>query len=113
VQRLERLFPGASVAREVELRGMSEHSWPFEAVVTLGQKRAAFGIVAPHPTSVAFASAKFHDLARLDDAPARVAVVHRKASFGDLLAVVAQAARVVEDDAPDVSLRTAARLLAA
>jgi hypothetical protein len=63
--------------------------------------------VTPHPTSIAFAATKFQDLARLEDAPTRFAVVHRKASFGDLLAVIAQAAQVVEDDAADSVFRRA------
>ncbi len=70
--------------------------------------QAVFDLVRPSAVSVAFAAAKFHDLARLEHPPARIAVVHRKASLGDLLAVVAQAARVVEEDAGDSAFRRAA-----
>ena len=113
VARLGHLFPQAELALDVELRGASEHPWNVDAVVTVGPRRAVFDIVTPSPISVAFASTKFHDIALLDNAPMRVAVVHRKAAFGDLLSVVAQAARVVEDDAPDRSFTRAAELLAA
>ena len=101
VTRLTTLFPKAEVVREVEVRGASTHAWPVAAMVTTESGRAVFDVVKPSPVSVVFASAKFHDFARLEDAPTRIAVVHRKAALGDLLTVVAQAARVVEDDAPD------------
>ena len=113
VVRLGKLFPRAQIDRGAELRGASEHAWPIDAVVKDGSRRAVFDIVTPSPISVAFASTKFHDIALLDDAPMRVAVVHRKAAFGDLLSVVAQAARVVEDDASDRSFWKAAELVAA
>jgi hypothetical protein len=107
VARLTRIFPRADIAREVKIRGDSTHAWDFDAEVTTGKTHAVFDIVTPHPTSIAFAATKFQDLARLEDAPARFAVVHRKASFGDLLAVIAQAAQVMEDDAPDSVFRRA------
>lgn len=113
VTRLRQVFPKAQVSRDVELRGASTHPWNFDALVRSGGDQAVFDLVTPHPASVAFASTKFHDLARLDHAPARIAMVRRKASFGDLLAVVAQAARVVEETAPDRSLTRAADLSAA
>ena len=37
-------------------------------------------------------------------------MVHRKAALGDLLAVVSQAARVIEDDASDSAFNRAAEL---
>ena len=113
VKRLGVLFPQADIAQDVELRGASEHPWHVDAVVTAGPRRAVFDIITPNATSVAFASAKFHDIALLENAPMRVVVVHRKASFGSLLSVVAQAARVIEDDAPDRSFTRAAELVAA
>ena len=113
IERLGQLFPHARIARSAELRGASEHAWSVDAAVIAGDRRAVFDIVTPSPVSVAFASTKFHDIALLDDAPIRVAVVHRKASFGNLLSVVAQAARVVENDAPDRAFIRAAELLTA
>jgi hypothetical protein len=101
VARLAHIFPQAVISREVRIRGDSTHAWDFDAEVTTQKRHAVFDIVTSHPTSIAFAVTKFQDLARLEDAPSRFAVVHRKVSFGDLLAVVAQAAQIVEDDAPD------------
>lgn len=101
VGRLRHAFPDADVTREAELRGASTHAWKVDALVRSGEDRAAFNVVTPHPASVAFATTKFHDIALLERAPARVAVVRRKASLGDLLAVVSQAAKVIEDEAAD------------
>ena len=101
IARLGSVFPKADIRPDEELRGMSTHLWRFDALVHLGGRRAAFSIVTPNATSVAFASAKFHDIAGLDPPMRGIAVVHRKAALGDLLGVVAQAARVIEDDAAD------------
>ena len=70
--------------------------------------RAVFDAVTSNPASIVWTSAKFHDFARLEAPPARVAVVRRKADLGDLLAVSSQAARVVEEDAPNRVLSRAA-----
>ncbi len=108
VNRLVTLFPKAQVKRGEELRGASTHAWQVDAVVTTDHHRAVFDVVTANPASVVWASAKFHDFARLEEPPMRVAVVHRKTSLGDLLAVLSQAARVVEEDAPDKTLARAA-----
>jgi len=108
VTRLANVFPKAQVKRGEELRGASTHAWQVDAVVTTDHHRAVFDVVTANPASIVWASAKFHDFARLEDPPARVAVVHRKADLGDLLAVLSQAARVVEEDAPDRALTRAA-----
>ncbi|MEO9213809.1 MAG: hypothetical protein ABI242_11765 [Caulobacteraceae bacterium] len=110
VAKLERVFPEADVIREAELRGVSDTAWRVDALVRADEGQAAFDFVTPHPNSVTFATAKFLDISRLENPPLRVAVVHRKASLGDLLTVLAHVARVVEEDAPDA---TFARALAA
>jgi hypothetical protein len=79
-----------------------------DALVTTDAGRAVFEIVTPSPVSVAFAATKFQDIARLEPTPVRVAVVRRKAALGDLLAVVSQAARVIEEAVPDATFRRAA-----
>jgi len=108
VARLGALFPHAHLLRETEVHGASTHPWPVTVVLPTDRGQAVFDLVRPSAVSVAFAAAKFHDLARLEHPPARIAVVQRKASLGDLLAVVAQAARVVEEDAADSAFRRAA-----
>ncbi len=108
VERLRTIFPPPAVTRDAEIRGASTHPWHVDAMVDLGGGRAVFDFVTPHQTSIAFATTKFHDLARLEQAPVRIAAVHRKASLGAFLAVVSQAAKVIEDDAPDRTYRHAA-----
>lgn len=108
VQRLGRVFRPERVHRAAEITGASTHSWQVDALVDADGRRAAFEIVRPHVNSVAAAATKFHDVARLEDAPARVAVVKSKAAMGDLLAVVSQAAQVIEEDAGDRTYERAA-----
>jgi hypothetical protein len=108
VTRLVTVFPKSPVKRGEELRGASTHAWQVDAVVTTDNHRAVFDVVTSSPASVVWTSTKFHDFARLDPPPTLVAVVRRKADLGDLLAVLSQAARVVEEDAPDRVLSRAA-----
>jgi hypothetical protein len=108
VQRLNRVFRPERVHRAAEIAGASTHSWQVDALVDTDGRRAAFEIVRPHVNSVAAAATKFHDVARLQDAPARVAVVRSKAAMGDLLAVVSQAAQVIEEGAGDRTYERAA-----
>lgn len=108
VARLGGIFTPERVERNAEVRGASTQPWTFDAVVHTGDRRAVFEAIMPHQTSIAFATMKFHDVARLQAPPVRVAVVHRKASLHAFLAVVSQSARVIEDDATDQSWRRAA-----
>ena len=100
VHRLQRLFSTERVKAQVEFRGESTHVWQVDAVVETPRGLAIFDMVSPAPVSVAFAAAKFHDFALLECPPARIAVVRRKESFGNLLPVVAQAAKVVQRTPP-------------
>jgi hypothetical protein len=109
VARLYRLFSQRQVRPEAEVRGASTHAWQVDAVVETERGLALFDLVSPAPVSVAFAAAKFHDIALLENAPARIAVVRRKDAFGDLLPVVAQSAKVVQEDASDTTFEQLAR----
>jgi hypothetical protein len=109
VGRLQRLFHNGAVTAGAELRGASTHPWRVDVQVRRGDDQAVFDLVTPHPASVAFTTTKFHDIALLERPPARIAVVHHKAGMGDFLAVLSQAAQVVEDDAPDRALTRAAQ----
>jgi hypothetical protein len=101
VHRLQRLFSTERVKAQVEFRGESTHVWQVDAIVETPRGLAIFDMVSPAAVSVAFAAAKFHDFALLESPPARIAVVRRKEAFGNLLPVVAQAAKVVQEDASD------------
>jgi hypothetical protein len=69
-----------------------------------------FEPVVKHHSSVVNAAAKFGDIARLENAPSLVAVVHNKSRFGTYLGVLSQNATVIDDEAPD---RTIVRLASA
>jgi hypothetical protein len=109
VQRLQRLFSPERVRAQAEFRGESTHAWLVDAIVETQRGVAIFDLVSPAPVSVAFAAAKFHDFALLERPPARIAVVRRKEAFGNLLQVVAQAAKVVQEDASDGTIERLAR----
>jgi hypothetical protein len=108
VARLGRLFEPRRVTKSAPIQGASTHEWRIDALVTTDGHTAAFDLVTPHANSVAATTTKFHDLARLDHPPARIAVVQSKKAMGDLLAVTAQAARVIEEGANDDTWRKAA-----
>jgi hypothetical protein len=99
--RLVKVFTVARVDRDVPIIGASNTSWHVANVVRIERKTTIFEPVSKHPNSVTTATAKFHDLARLDDPPNRVAVVSSKDSLGTYLAVLAQAADVITRDVPD------------
>jgi hypothetical protein len=82
VSRLVTVFSKAQVKRGEDVRGASTHAWQVDAVVTTGDHLAVFDVVTSHPASIVWARAKFHDFARLEAPPARVAVVRRKADLG-------------------------------
>jgi hypothetical protein len=92
------------------MRGSSTHPWKFGALVRSGPDRALFDLVTPHKGSVVFATAKFHNIARLEHPPRPGCGVGRKESLVDLLAVLIPAAR---RDARDRSLTRSAELPAA
>ena len=106
--RLGRIFEPRNVRKNAEFQGASTHQWRLDALVTTDHGPAAFDLVTPHPNSVAATTTKFPDLARLDHPPARIAIVQSKRAMGDLLAVTAQAARVIEESANDDTWRRAA-----
>jgi hypothetical protein len=109
ITRLHRLFPDKQVRAEAEVRGASTHAWQVDAIVETERGLVLFDVVSPAPVSVAFAAAQFHDIALLENAPACIAVVRRKDAFGDLLPVVAQAAKVVQEDASDETFERPAK----
>jgi hypothetical protein len=100
-ERLVRIFSPHSVMRDVEVVGSTNTKWTVAAAVQLKRRETVFDVVAKHPTSVAFTSTKFHDIARLERPPNRVAVVSNKAQFGTYLGILSMDASVIERTAPD------------
>jgi hypothetical protein len=100
-RRLAAVFPSAEIARDVEFVGSSTHKWSVAAMVKHHSHVALFEPVNKHHASVVNAAVKFHDIARLENAPHRIAVVKRKGELGNYLNVLSQAASVVEYEVPD------------
>jgi len=109
--RLITVFRPELVDRHAEIVGASNIRYRVATLVR-AEKSAVptiFDSVTKHPTSVAFASQQFNDIARLEDAPRRVAVVQRRDEFGDYLGLLSQAASVVDIEATKETFRMLAR----
>jgi len=107
-KRLTRIFTKPKVDRDVDYVGSSSHHWRVAAVVSLDTRKAIFEPVSNHHASVVTASAKVHDIARLESPPARIAVVRDKHDMGDFFNVLAQSATVIEQKDPDDTIRRVA-----
>jgi ATP-dependent Clp protease adapter protein ClpS len=103
-RRLVKAFPKAEIERDIDFVGSSTHTWPVAAMVKHQSHVALFEPVNKHHTSVVNAAVKFHDIARLDNPPKRIAVVKRKQELGNYINVLAQAASVIEYEVPDETL---------
>lgn len=103
--RLVSVFPKGSVERNVEISGSSNHKWPISAVLQERGRVVLFEPVSKYHVSVVNTATKFHDIARLERAPKRVALVKSKSELGDLVNVLSQAGSVVEYSVPDETLR--------
>lgn len=110
-KRLVSLFTEKHVAKNVEITGASQTRWHVANLVRITSHKdisehvTIFEPVTKHHVSIAAAVTKFHDIARLERAPRRVAVVARKADFGTYLSVLSQAADVVAKDVSDTTIR--------
>lgn len=109
--RLSRIFPPSTIAKDAPILGASGHEWHVSTMVTEDDRRTVFEAVSHHYPSVVSTAAKFHDLARLERLPSRIAVVSNRMSLGDYIGVLSAASTsVVESSVPD---QTFARLAAA
>lgn len=106
-EKLRRLVHGIEIEPSVEIVGASNHRWHVDARIRRDGRQLLLELVTPHPNSVAATVTKFHDIARLPDAPGRIAVVPNREAMGTLLGVLSQAASVVEETAPDTAWRRA------
>lgn len=99
--RLTRTFSPREIARDVPVLGNSNKEWHVAVMVQVEHHQSIFEPVSPHHASIYAAATKFNDISRVENAPARVAVVERKAELKDNLAVLSQSANVIERDASD------------
>lgn len=103
--RLIHIFPRDRVTKHAEIVGSSMTKWPIATMVTIptASRLAIFEPVTKYHASVVNAAAKFHDIARLQDPPARIAVIRKKAEFGPWLGLLSQAADVIDAEVSDAT----------
>lgn len=102
-KRLVRVFQPrhVGVAKDVMVTGRSNTKWRISALVEGASHKTVFEPVSNHHVSIFAASTKFHDIAGLEQAPGRVAIVHNKTELDTYLAVLAQDANVIERSVSD------------
>ncbi len=108
-QRLITVFSPNAVARNVEIEGLSQTKWTVANLVREDGARTIFEPVSNHHTSVFAVTTKFHDIAQLEDAPRRIAVVRNKSDLKTWLGVLSQASNVIERGVADADLVSYAR----
>ena len=95
VSLLEDVFGSRNVEKNFGIRGASSVEWDVTARVKANSVISIFDYVKPHKNSVVNTVAKFHDIARLSEAPKRIVTVADKVKMGDLLGLLSQAASVI------------------
>ncbi|RXT52719.1 hypothetical protein B6S44_18385 [Bosea sp. Tri-44] len=99
--KLAEVYPTREIVRDAPVMGASSHRWKIAALVKGSAGASVFEAVTANYNSVVGAAAKFHDLARLDNSPRRIAVIDPKAGIGDFYGVIAPAASsVIEMTSP-------------
>jgi hypothetical protein len=99
--RLKEVYSNREVVKDAEVLGSSSHKWKIAALVREGGTTSLFEPVTNHYTSVVGIAAKFHDLARLENQPRRIAVVRNITALGDFIGVISPAASsIIEFAAP-------------
>lgn len=93
--RLHEVYPASEIVRDAPVMGASSHQWKLAALVKDAGRVSVFEAVTANHISVVGTAAKFHDLARLDNSPRRIAVIAPKAGIGDFYGVIAPAASSV------------------
>lgn len=109
IERLTKIFERKIITIDADVIGASQTKWKVAALVRAARRPTIFEPVNKHPTSIVYAATKFHDIARLERAPGRVAIVNSKQDLGTYLGVLSQAADVIEDSSPDQTIRDLAR----
>jgi hypothetical protein len=95
-ERLSDVFGPTGFERDVQMIGASNHKWRVDAVVMRPHDSPTlFNSVTRKYVSAAGTAAKFHDFARLETTPRRIAVVTNTAEIGDWIGVIASASDAV------------------
>lgn len=106
-ERLASIF-GSSLDQKQTINGASTTLWSVSAILRVEDHLAVFQAVSDQGNSLYRASAVFHDLASLPQAPTLVAVVKSKEDLGSKLGVLSQVAKVIEGQQSDEVYRRAA-----
>lgn len=93
--RLSDVFGASGFDKDVPIIGSSNHKWQVDAVVKRSRTMTIFNAVTKAYVSATGTAAKFHDLARLEIVPKRVAVVTSRKDIGDWIGVLATASNAV------------------
>lgn len=98
-EKLELGFGRDRLVRDPELTGRAGSIWKVDALVSLpGRWRAVYDVVTPNANSVASSFIKLTDIGQVDDAPLRIAVKQRGATFeAPQITLLSQASSVVVD----------------
>ena len=99
--RLSSIFGRKFIAKDAQITGASNTPWHVASLVTIESRQVAFESVSKHPISIVHTTAKFGDIARLDNAPGRVSVVDKKIALGTYLSVLSYNSSVIERSAGD------------
>ena len=101
LERLTRVFREPCVHRDAEMRGASSYPWHPTALVEHSNRRLVFHHVKPAAPSVYATVSMFHDIARVSEAPPRVAVADDKGELGAYVTLLSQAGSVMDLSAND------------
>ncbi|WPZ32536.1 hypothetical protein T8K17_14935 [Thalassobaculum sp. OXR-137] len=93
------VFKKDNVQKDAEVIGASNTKHHVSTLVTASRRGSVFDFVANHHNSIAHASMKFSDIARLETPPERVAVVRNKSEMGTYLELLSQSANVIDREA--------------
>ena len=93
--KLAAVFGADGFTRDVPMIGASKHEWHVDAVIRGDNAFTVFNSVSKAYVSAVGTAAKFHDLARLEHAPRRIAVVSSHQDLGDWSGVIASASDAV------------------
>lgn len=101
-ERLSGLYTTSHVDKDAELVGQSNHKWRISVLVRDRAVNWMFEPVSGHYITAVGTAAKFHDFARLQNPPNRIAVIKSQIDLGDYYGLIAGSAnKMITISAPD------------
>ena len=96
LMRLSDAFRGQQIEKDVEVIGASNIEWEVTARVSNSRSVTLFDYAKPHKNSVTSTVAKFHDIARLQEAPRRVVTINNSPQMEPFKGLLSQSASVID-----------------